>query len=362
MQTPALADPARRGAVRRQRITAVLILASCAVTVLSAVTWRERQALRARTGKLVACARDCDRTRPEPAPHPIPAHFPEPAPLVGPTILEFPLEVVCPGDDIRDTTLGEATSPGVPHLVNLWQLSCTTCLAEFPLLQRALAAGDTRFLPIDILAAGHPTLDYRAAQARHGMPTPTLELVDRDQDDGLLGSLEQFAHDIALPAAAYRILPLSFVLDCDDRLRWWKIGGLGPAEADQLATLLGTLRGEPSCRPDVAPPSVCDGPKPPRKPRRQIRRQIRLADVPDSVPDVAPPPVLDPAPEPTPAPEPAKPPPPPPPPKPKPPAASEPPAFQRKEQCLAAGCAPPKQCSPSARGLYTCKPPDALAG
>jgi hypothetical protein len=360
MPTSALADPARPGAVRSQRITAVLILASCAVTVLSAVTWRERQTLRTRTGQLAACERKCDRTRPDPAPHPIPAHIPEPAPLVGPTILDFPLEVVCPGDDIRDTTLGEATSAGVPHLVNLWQLSCSTCLAEFPLLHRALAASGTRFLPIDIFAGGHPTLDYRTAQARHGMPTPTLELVDRDQDDGFLGSLEKFAHDIALPAAAYRILPLSFVLDCDDRLRWWKIGGIEPAETDRLATLLGTLHAEPSCRPDPAPPSVCDGPKPPRKPRRPIRRDLRRADTPESVPDVVPPPTA-PAPEPTPAPEPAKP-PPTSPPKPKPPAASEPPSFQLKEQCLAAGCAPPKQCSASAHGLYTCKPPDALAG
>jgi hypothetical protein len=359
MQADRLADLVRRDVVRRQRITAVLVLASCAVTVVSAVTWRERQLLRRAGAQLATCERRCDEVRPVLAPRiTYPAHFPDPAPLVGPTLLDVPLEVLCPAGDLRETTLDDATTPGAPHLVNLWQLSCRMCKQEFPLFERALAAGEgaphTRFLPIDDVALGHPASDYTTARASHGMPTPSLALVDRGPDGGLLlPALQSFARDIALPGGTdHLVYPLSFVLDCDRRLRWWKVGGVSDAEADELAALLDTLRDEPTCRPDAPPPSVCVDPRRARKPRRVVRTgETRQPDTVDAISDPSPPP------EPTPAPpEPAPRAPAPPPTRPAQPALTGR-TFTTRKLCEDAGCARPKVCAAADGGLFACTQP-----
>lgn len=368
-----LADIVRRDGVRRQRITAVLILATCAVTLAGAATWRERQVLRRNAAQLIACERRCEEVRPAVGPRvTFPAHFPGPTQLLGPAILDLPLEVLCPAGDIRETDLGSAAPVGAPHLVNLWQLSCRVCKDEFPLFARALAAGEalphTRFLPIDDVAIGHPADDYASATAEHGMPAPALALVDRGRDhERLLPALQRYARDTALPGGdTHLVYPLSFVLDCDQRLRWWKIGGIDEPEAADLAALLDRLRDEPSCRPDASPPSVCSDPSP-----RKHRRPLRHPDPrrPDGAPSTAepPPPVPPPVAEPPPPsadppPPTAQPPPAPPPLPPQPaPAPAPQPVHTTREQCEAAGCTAPNKCSPTRGGRFSCSLPSSLA-
>jgi hypothetical protein len=348
-----LAQTLQREVVRRKRLTAALVLASCAVTVVSAVTFRERQALQRATAELAACERACLDAAPDPGG----AGFHVPArvlaePRAIPDILAVPLEVACDGGDVRDATLDLAAAPGVVHLVNLWQLSCKGCIRELPLLARALdrAGGAARFLPVDDPGIRPPASDYAIARARHGMPAPTLALIDRGLDGARL--LPAFGPLLAGTPSVY---PLSFVLDCERKLRWWKVGALDDAEADALADLLVRLGSEAVCRPDVPQPDVCRDPARARVVRRdRVKRERPLETPPLAPPE---PPLPDAVPvepdPPEPAPEPVE-----PPPQPTPAPRPEPPRlYPSREACQAECRAERHTCQIAPRGAYQCAPP-----
>lgn len=270
--TDRLAQTLQREVVRRKRLTAVLVLASCAATALSAVTFRERQQFRRLAAEQTACERAC-REAPRDAGSPaffVPARTLD-LPLDIPAVLDVQLAALCPGGDIRDTTLAEAAVQGAVHLVNLWQLPCNGCIKEFPLLARALAAaGHVRFLPVDDPSIRVPAGDYRTAQTQHGMPPPTLPLIDRGPDGArLLPAVTPWVAD------NHVVYPFSFVLDCRQRLRWWKLGALGEAEADALADLLTDIGRDRACSPDSALPAVCDRPLRDRAIHHDRRDRIR---------------------------------------------------------------------------------------
>jgi hypothetical protein len=343
-----LAQTLQREVVRRKRTTAALVLASCAVTVVSAVTFRERQAVQRASAELAACERACMGPAPDRsgAGFHVPART-LPAPQAIPDILAVPLEVSCDGGDVRDATLGLAAAPGVVHLVNLWQLSCPGCIREFPLLARALdrAGRGVRFLPVDDPGIRPPASDYAVARARHGMPAPGLALIDRGLDGArLLPALGP------LLAGTPPVYPLSFVLDCDEQLRWWKVGALDEAEADALADLLVRLRDESACRPDVPPPDVCRDPTRARVVRRDHKRE-RVAETPLDVPVPVPPDTVPVEPAPSlPAAEPAE--PAEPPPRPEPPRL-----YLSRDACQAECRAERHTCQIAPHGAYQCAPP-----
>lgn len=350
-----------REVIRRKRLTAALILASCAATALSVVTLRERQQLRRSTAELDSCDRACREAAPTvpAAGFFVPARA-LPAPQPVPDLLGTPLEVLCPDGDIRSTTLDAATVPGAVHLANLWQLSCPGCLREFPLLARALErTRGVRFLPIDDPGIHVPAVDYRTAQSRHGMPPPSLSLIDRGPDGARM-----------LPATAPWVegnpvvYPFTFVLDCEKKLRWWKLGALAEPEADALAALLVDLQRADSCRPDAPPATVCRERRPVLGRRDPIKRE-RLTETTSPPTDESPPPLLEstPAGQPDESTQPAAPPasnpttdppsePPAPAPKPEPPRS-----YPSREACQLECRAERHTCQIAAQGHYRCAPP-----
>lgn len=275
-----------REVVHRKRLTAALVLASCAVTLVSVVTLRSRKQLQRDTAELAACELTCVEAPAVGAA----AGFFVPArtlPVEQPVddLLDAPLEVLCPEGDIRGTTLDGAAVAGAVHLVNLWQLSCPGCLREFPLLGRALERADgVRFLPVDDSGIRVPVGDYRTAQSRHDMPGPDLALIDRGPDGArLLPAVAPLVGDNPV------VYPFTFVLDCEKKLRWWKLGALAESEVDALSALLVHLRTDDACRADAPRPTVCRERRP-AVGRRELQRREKTPDPapPPAAPDVPP--------------------------------------------------------------------------
>ncbi|MDC0669260.1 TlpA family protein disulfide reductase [Nannocystis radixulma] len=359
-----LAQILQREVVRRKRITAALVLASCAVTIAGAVTWRERQTLRRAALELAACERTCglDRRPAEAASFFVPAQTLA-APLAVPDVMSAPLEVLCPDGDIRETTLARAAVTGAVHLVNLWQISCPSCKREFPLLGRALerAGGAVRFLPIDGPSIRPPDDDYHVARSKHGMPAPTLALLERGQDAQLFPALRPLVEGVPLAAGQPMVYPFSFVLDCDARVRWWKLGAVDDREVDVLADLLVDLRSEAACRDDAPLPTACrDSRRSTGRPRPRLDRSGAMVsprlDEPEPLVDHVPvPDRTAPAVE-APGPKPESSPPPPASPRAEPDAQRLfPSRIACKEHCRQPGLA----CQIAERGMYACAPPPA---
>lgn len=352
----------------RKRLAAALVLASLALALASAQTWRERQVLRRAARELAACERTCalDAVPEDTTSGLDPEHdeLVDPAPILDPArahqaLLTTPLEVLCSPTDLRRTRLRDALTAGAPNLVHIWTAPCAACDAELPLLAAMFDALDdglrqrVAFLPVDGVDSSAPAEDYRRARELD-MPAAPLALVDRSINGPQL--LRALARILALQGqAGPELYPTSFVLDCKSQLRWVRRGALDREETEELAALLAQLDEDGACRLTPRPPLLCKRgrhPPPPPRPGGELPpappADPTAASTP-SVPELPPP---EPPATPEPAPEPPRP--------PRDPAA--PPAATHHpdmEHCLGS-CNKPRVCFTDDTGVLCSTPPSPV--
>ncbi len=135
-------------------------------------------------------------------------------------------------------------------VINVWATYCAPCMRELPRLLELLAArswgADLRFVPVLLEAPDrHNETQKTALAALRQAPTSKQMLVDLTP----AGALQTLLHEAGLlPERA--TLPLTLVLDCEQRLRWLHRGEITDGAA--LAAVLEQLRSElPRC---AAPP------------------------------------------------------------------------------------------------------------
>lgn len=147
--------------------------------------------------------------------------------------------------------LGDAFGAGPSVVVvNVWGAWCPPCMRELPRLlelrRRQTWGRDIRFVPIHL-----GPLDSSTAMARRLLAGTQL-LVDAQPGGGTLAEY-LVLHGVVRNAP----LPLTFVLDCQRRLRWLQIGEIDDTSA--FETILADLRKElstPRCaiaRPTPTP-------------------------------------------------------------------------------------------------------------
>lgn len=129
-------------------------------------------------------------------------------------------------------------APDTLHVVNLWAPWCRPCQEELPGLKAMLSrraadwSEDVAFVPIKVLDSDNPTLAY--AQIADIAPSSRVRLADRSLNDALIRELRGDPSRTLYRGA----LPVSFVLDCDRRVRW---AHFRPLSAEALRDLEATL-------------------------------------------------------------------------------------------------------------------------
>jgi thiol-disulfide isomerase/thioredoxin len=154
--------------------------------------------------------------------------------------LRLEIDGLTAADGVFRRRLGDARvlRPGGIHVVNLWAPWCEPCKQELPALGRLmdrLAArhgGAVEFVPVKVGEHGNPRDVYMAHAGL--IPPARVRLADRDQGDPLLTSLGE--HKLYKGE-----LPVTFVLDCNRRVRWAQFKGLGRAELADLEQTLERL-------------------------------------------------------------------------------------------------------------------------
>lgn len=160
--------------------------------------------------------------------------------------LKTPLDVLFADGELKQRRFGDPAvlRPGRIHVVNLWATWCTPCKAELPGLRalferRKGSWGDAvEFVPIKVLDRGNPGDTYEAY--RDLLPASRVRLTDRELDDPFIRSLRED------PARALfqGKLPVTFVLDCNRRVRWAQFKELGEVEMADLEDTLQRLVAE----------------------------------------------------------------------------------------------------------------------
>ena len=143
-------------------------------------------------------------------------------------------------------------------VVNVWATYCAPCMRELPRLLAALGArdwgADLRLVPVLLEAPDRLNEPQQAAlRALRAAPTSKQQLVDLTP----AGALQTLLHEAGLlPERA--TLPLTLVLDCEQRVRWLHRGELTDTAA--LAAVLDDLRAElPGCSEPAPEPVLADG-------------------------------------------------------------------------------------------------------
>lgn len=189
------------------------------------------------------------------------------------TLLDASVELLCDGVKTEHIDLRRALPRGGVHLVNLWNIDCPPCIAEFPELADVMASAPerVRFVAVDTFEGGSPHESYRDARAAR-MPPPDVRLAERLVEP-IFKEVDRIARE-HLPRKPDGI-PITFVVDCHRRLRWLKAGRLDHQEAAELKQLLARLAQEDcSHAPRVsATESLCDAP--PAHPKRPSRISSR---------------------------------------------------------------------------------------
>lgn len=145
------------------------------------------------------------------------------------------------------------------HVVNLWATWCGPCKAEMPdfkaMFERKAEAwgGAVRFVPIQIKDNTDPRKSYTDFSAV--MPFAPVKLADRTYDEKLVKVLESEDERKLF----HGNLPVTFVLDCNRRVRWAKFEQLTEKDFEELERYLDQFRAELD---DPSPDAWCKKPWP----------------------------------------------------------------------------------------------------
>lgn len=169
-----------------------------------------------------------------------------------PGLAQLSLGLLQSGGRLSTTTLGRAMGKRIA-VINVWATYCAPCMREMPrlldLLDTRAWGNDLRFVPILLEAPDEQNARQRdmLRTLRDAPTTSKHALVDLTP----AGALQTLLHEEGmLPDRA--TLPVTLVLDCEQRLRWLHLGEL--TDAAPLADRLEELRRElPRCAPEPAP-------------------------------------------------------------------------------------------------------------
>ncbi len=134
--------------------------------------------------------------------------------------------------------------PGTIHVVNLWATWCAPCKAEMPdfkaLFERHRGEwGDSvRFVPILVKDPGDPRKAYQDFGAI--MPPAPVKLADRSYEDSFVTTLAADEQRKLFHGQ----LPVTFVLDCNRRVRWARFAELTEEDLVDLEKYLEVFRAE----------------------------------------------------------------------------------------------------------------------
>ena len=149
-------------------------------------------------------------------------------------------------------------APRTVTVINLWATFCEPCKRELPALKGMFEAargrwgGKVRFVPIQVDDPADSIFSY--AQFADKMPPTDAFLVDTGVGGGVRPPL--VAAGVITENAG---LPITFVLDCRQSVRWLATKELGAAELTALSAKLDELHeelGERYCKPKSDPSKV----------------------------------------------------------------------------------------------------------
>lgn len=240
-----------------------LICGAVALPLLVALTWSmlDRPGGPAPTSRIAATV--APSTTPTPT---APAVRPQAPAVAGSVILDPPRKLARLGQLSLGTLHGDgrlvpsSLGPALGRrisVINVWATYCAPCMRELPRLLELLAArpwgNDLRFVPVLLEAPDRQNAAQQAAiTTLRQAPTSRQLLVDLTP----AGALQTLLNDAGLlPERA--TLPLTLVLDCEQRLRWLHRGEITDTAA--LAALLEQLHAElPRCAAPPQEPAPAD--------------------------------------------------------------------------------------------------------
>lgn len=130
------------------------------------------------------------------------------------------------------------------HVVNLWATWCGPCKAEMPdfkaMFERKAEdwSGAVRFVPVQLKDSTDPRKSY--GDFADIMPYAPVKLADRSYDEQFVKVLEAEEQRRLFRGN----LPVTFVLDCNRRVRWAKFEQLTEEDFEDLEKHLDQLRAE----------------------------------------------------------------------------------------------------------------------
>lgn len=233
-----------------------LICGAIALPLLAALTWSVLDDPGGPTtaAKIASAPAPTSTTTPD-----APAIRPQPPAVAGSLTVDPPRKLTRLGQlglgalhgdgRLVPSSLGPALGRRI-SVVNVWATYCAPCMRELPRLLGLFAAhpwgNDLRFVPVLLEAPDRQNDPQQAALTTLRQAVAVRQvLVDLTP----AGALQTLLHDVELlPERA--TLPLTLVLDCEQRLRWLHRGEITDTTA--LAVVLEQLRAElPHC---AAPP------------------------------------------------------------------------------------------------------------
>ena len=136
-----------------------------------------------------------------------------PSKMIGKPVPDFALPAALPG---REGLSSAGLATGSPRVVNIFASWCVPCIAESPYLLQL----EERGVPIDAIAIRDKPEDIARFLERHGDP---YARIGADRDSSV---------QLALGSAG---VPETFVIDGRGVIRYQHIGGIGPAQVEELA-------------------------------------------------------------------------------------------------------------------------------
>ncbi len=150
------------------------------------------------------------------------------------------------GEEFLEELGGAAIEPGRLTVVNLWATFCQPCKDELPGLREIIRGAQTRpphggkvrFVPL-LVDSSVTLAEARATYDELGGPPPDAFVADVDLGGGIRGKLSELGL-----IKGELALPVTFVIDCNRRLRWTHLGALRSEHFTELADTLATLQEE----------------------------------------------------------------------------------------------------------------------
>ncbi|WP_106639387.1 DsbE family thiol:disulfide interchange protein [Allosphingosinicella vermicomposti] len=132
--------------------------------------------------------------------------------LIGKPVPDFALPAAVTG---REGLASADLKGRGPRLVNIFASWCVPCIAEAPYLMQMKARG----IPIDAIAVRDKPEDIARFLGQHGDP---FQRIGADRDSRV---------QLALGSAG---VPETFIVDDQGIIRYHHIGGIGPAQVEEL--------------------------------------------------------------------------------------------------------------------------------